>query len=119
MINSTEHEPAEVFHLSEFLCEEILARGWTTEDVAVRMNTSRDSVRDLLMIDLLICVHDDKLLLDDETCDGLGRAFGVSSQFFRNLDETWRKFPDRRSPFTPPETVFGPTSRAFFPEAQA
>lgn len=104
--------PVQVFHFSEFICEELSERGWTTEDIAKRMNTSREFWRDLLIVDLLLCVHDDKLILDDETCGGLARAFGVSPQFFRNLDETWRDFPDRRSPFTPPEEVFGPVSRA-------
>ena len=100
-------KPAQVFHIAEFLCEEIFARGWTTVDVAARMNTARGPARDLFIIDLLLSVHDDGLLLDDETCDGLGRAFGVSSAFLRNLDTLWREWPDRRSAFTPPESVFG------------
>ena len=98
--------PAQVSHIAEFLCEEILARGWTTADVAQRMKTSRSAAIDMLIIDMLICVHEDGLLMDDETCDGLGRAFGVSSAYWRNLDNGWRKWPDRRSPFTPPDSVF-------------
>ena len=101
-----DRNPAQVFHMAEFLCEEILARGWTTADVAKRMKTSRSPEVDTLIIDMLICVHKDGLLMDDETCDGLGRAFDVSPEYFRNLDNEWRKWPDRRSPFTPPDSVF-------------
>ena len=99
--------PAQVFHIAEYLCEEILARGWTTADVGRRMKTSRSAEVDILIVDMLLCVHEDGLLLDDETCDGLGRAFGVNPTFFRNLDTIWRKWPDRRASFTPPESVFG------------
>lgn len=103
--------PAEVFHPAEFICEELLERGWTTEDVAIRMNTGRGVWVDLMTVDLFLCVHSEKLLLDDETAKGLARAFGTNEQFFRNLDNAWREFPDKLSPFTPPEAVFGETSR--------
>jgi plasmid maintenance system antidote protein VapI len=106
------NEPAEVFHPAEFICEELLARGWTTEDVAVRMDGN--VIRNLIALDLYLCVHRDNLLLDDVTCGGLAKAFGVSSQFFKSLDTSWRSYPDRRVPFTPPEGVFGETSRNAF-----
>lgn len=104
--------PAEVFHPSEYICDELEARGWTTLDVAKRMKTSRAWAHDLFCIDLYLCVHDDNLFLDDETCEGLARAFDVSPQLFRNLDTSWRKWPDRRSPFTPPESIFSDVSRS-------
>ena len=101
-------EPAQVFHIAEFLCAEMVARNWITADVAKRMSTGRGLMHDRLTLELLLSVHDDGLLMDDETCDGLGRAFGVSPTFFRNLDTIWRKWPDRRASFTPPESIFGP-----------
>lgn len=109
------HVPAEVFCLAESLSDEIIARGWTTEDVAVRMCTSRGPAMDLLIIDMLMCVQDDGLLIDEETFDGLARAFDVDPQFFRNLHAIWTQWPDRRSPFEPPESIFGPTSRQAIP----
>jgi hypothetical protein len=104
--------PAEVFCLAELLSDEMIARGWTTEDVAVRMSATVDDLaKNLLALDLLMCVHDDKLLVGDRMFDGLTQVFGVDPLFFRNIDAVWREHPDRRSPFTPPEVIFGPTSR--------
>lgn len=75
-----------------------------------------DPCRDLLAVDLYLCVHSDGLLLDDATAEGLSRAFGVSAEFFRNLDTSWRNNPGRRSPFTPPESVFGEISHSLIIE---
>lgn len=105
-------EPAQVYCLGEHLSDELMARGWTTEDVAARMGGSHKQIAtNLLMIDLLICIQDDNLIIDDGLFDDLSDVFGVSSSYFRNLDAAWRRFPDRRSQFTPPEDIFGPLSR--------
>lgn len=111
----TEHIPAEVFCLAESLADEIIERGWTTEDVAIRMNTSRGPAMDLFIVDLLMCVQDDGLLIDEETFDGLARAFDVDPQYFRNLHAVWQRWPDRRNSFEPPGSIFGPTSRQAIP----
>lgn len=113
---SEERIPAEVFPLAEFLAEEILARGWTTTDVAVRMGgTADDMARNLLIVDLVMCVQKDGLLMSDKIFAGLALAFDVDEQYLRNLDETWRRHPERRSRFTPPDSIFGPISRAAMP----
>ena len=103
--------PAEVVCLAEFLCEEMQERGWQTEDVAVRMGTPSGPALDLFGLDLIMVVQDGGLIIDDEFFAGLGRAFDVSPEFFRNLHEAWKRHPDRRSPFACPEEIFGPTSR--------
>lgn len=110
----SEREPAEVFPLAEFLADEMTARGWQTEDVAVRMGGDRHVWRNLMCLNLVMCVHNDGLLIDDETFAGLAHAFDVSEEYFRNLDKMWREWPDRRSPFVPPESIFGPISRNAF-----
>ena len=105
-------DPVEVFCLAEFLCDEMMARGWTTTDVAIRMGGDPDQVvKDLLVVDLLMCVHRDSLLPGDRLFDGLAKAFDVDSSYFRNLDAIWRSHPDKRVPFEPPESIFGPISR--------
>lgn len=108
-----ERIPAEVFCLAELLCDEMLARGWTTEDVAMRMSGTVDEfAKNLLAIDLLMCVQKGKLLVGDRMFDALASVFGVDPMFFRNLDAAWRNAPaDRRQPFKPPEAIFGPISR--------
>jgi hypothetical protein len=106
-----EREPAEVFCLAEFLYDEMEARGWQTDDVAARMGGA-DPWRDLMVLNLIMCVHKDALIVDDATFRGLARAFDVSEDMLRNLDAVWRRWPERRSAFTPPESIFGEVSRA-------
>ena len=104
--------PAEVFCLAELLSDEIIARGWTTDDVAARMGGSvEDCARNLLAINLIMCVHDDKLLIGDRLFADLTEVFGVDPMFFRNIDAAWRENPKQRRPFTAPEEIFGPASR--------
>lgn len=109
-------QPAQTFCLAECLSDEIVARGWKSETAAVRMKTSRGAAMDLFILDLLLCVqgteHGQDLIIDEETFDGLGRAFDVEVQFFKNIDAAWRRSPlERRCPFEPPDEIFGPTSR--------
>jgi len=106
-------EPAEVFPLAEYLCDEIQARGWTTIDVALRMGgaTEHEIAKDLLAVDVLLCVQNDKLEVGDRLFTALAKVFDVSEEFLRNLDAMWRRWPAKRAEFTPPESIFGPISR--------
>lgn len=105
------NDVAEVFSLSEYISDELIARGWKTEDAAVRMKTDRGAALDLFVLDVIMCVPDEKLIIDDDVFEGLGRAFDVSADFFRNLHRVWTENPDKRSPFDVPDHIFGPTSR--------
>lgn len=87
-----ERVPVEVFPPGESIEEEMTARGWTPEDIARRMGGARDYAVNLLTVQMLIAVHDTNLILDEETARGLGVAFGVSPQYFLNLDATWRRY---------------------------
>ena len=49
-------EPAEVFSLAECLAEEMQARGWRTDDVALRMETSRGPVMDTFIVDAVLAI---------------------------------------------------------------
>ena len=104
---------AEVFPLAEYIAEELQARGWQTEDAAVRMMTGSGLARDLMVLDLIMCVShgDDRMVITSDVFDGLARAFGVSAEMLRNLHSTWLRHPDKRSAFVPPDAIFGPTSR--------
>lgn len=105
------NDAAEVFCLAEYLADEMQARGWKTEDVAVRMRTASGSALDLFMLDIIMCVPDEKLIIPEDVFDGLARAFDVNAEFLRNLHRTWLAHPDKRSPFEVPDDLFGPTSR--------
>ena len=102
--------PAEVFCLAEYLCEEMQARGWNTEDVAVRMGTPGGVAMGTFRMDIIMAVQDDGLIIEDEIFDGLARAFSVSPEFFRNLHDQWKRYPDRRSAFECPEEIFSRTA---------
>ncbi len=84
-----DRQPAEVFPPGEFIQEELDARGWTTADLAARMGG--DAGINKLTVDLLILVPSKNMLLGEETAHGLAKAFGVSSQFFLNIDAAWQK----------------------------
>ena len=101
-----EYEPAEVFPLAQYLCEEMEARGWTTADVAARMDG--DDAENQMLVDLILVVHKDGLTIDGKTFDALAKAFGVSALVFKRLDAGWRRWPDRRSSFTAPDSLFEP-----------
>lgn len=109
----SERAPAEVYALADHLCDEMVVRDWTTTDVALRMggNSARDFAIDLLSLDLLMCVQEDGCLVGDELFDKLAVVFEVSPDYFRNLDDAWRKWPDKRVAFEPPQSIFGPASR--------
>lgn len=103
-------EPAEVFPLASYLWEEMQARGWTTDDVAKRMGDADEKglTVNLGTLAILMSVQKDNCLLDDLTVSKLAHAFDVSAELFRNLDTTWRKWPDRRAPFECPDDAYGP-----------
>lgn len=103
-----ERIPAEVFCLGEHLYDEMIERGWRTAHVAAQMGDAREPVVNLFIIDTILAVQDDSVLIDDATFDALARIFGVSNDYFRNLHATWLKWPDRRSPFEAPDSIFGP-----------
>lgn len=107
-----ERIPAEVFCLAELLCDEMTERGWQTEHVASLMSRNVDDfARNLLTVDLLMCVQRDNLLVGDRMFDALADVFEVDRMFFRNIDAAWRMHPDSRRAFIPPESIFGPISR--------
>jgi hypothetical protein len=107
----TDRAPAEVWPLACHLAEEMQARGWMAEDVAIRLKTGDGFVRDLMALNLLLCVHRDKLLVGDKLFSGLARAFDVDEQYFRKLDSVWRENPSKRTPWECPEELFGAASR--------
>lgn len=106
-MSEEERAPAVVYPLAEFIADEMLARGWTTRDVAVRMGwkTKEEFGIDCLALDFLLAVQDDGLVIGDEQFRKLSRAFDVSEEFFRNLHADWQKWPERRGIFVCPEEI--------------
>jgi hypothetical protein len=116
-----ERRPASVWPLASFVCEEMQARGWNTDDVAMRMGSATDEEfgTDLLAFGFLMSVQDDGLLIGDEMFRKLSLAFGASEDYFRNLDSAWRNAPpDRREPFDCPDEIYGPLLKASGPPTE-
>jgi hypothetical protein len=61
----------------------------------------------LLCLEMIIAVNDDDtLVIDDGTFAGLSAVIGVSEEMLRSIHATWKRWPDRRSPFKAPDDVF-------------
>lgn len=91
-----------VRHPAEFICDELVHRGWTTTRlVGVAGGTSMD----VLALDLYICVPDVDCRVGD-LAEVLGRGFDVSPDLFRNLERAWLESSNRVQDFEPPEQVF-------------
>lgn len=78
-------------HPSLFIIEEMEARGWSRDRLASEMagndaGQEYDICRLALDLYLDIGPSEQNLRLDPET---LGRGFGVSAEFFRNLENAW------------------------------
>lgn len=104
---SEPHAPAEVFPLAEFLADEMLARGWQTQDVVARFSTKGKFARDLISLNLLMCVQNDGLLVGNRLFAGLSTAFEVSEEYLRAVDRIWRENPTNRTTWECPENLLG------------
>jgi HTH-type transcriptional regulator/antitoxin HigA len=78
MIN---REPVEVFSPGEFIKEELEARDWTQNDLAVILGRQLRTVSDIVT---------GKRGITPETAKGLGQAFGTSAQLWMNLESAYR-----------------------------
>ena len=80
-------------HPSVFIQEEADARKWSRETLAVAMaaTTAGDAGEYLLMLDLYAEVgpNDARLRMGDHMADGLAGAFGVSRDFWLNIERSW------------------------------
>ena len=76
-------------HVGEYIKEELSARDWPIEELAIRMGGGYG--KNLLCVKLIIAVQNKNLRLDNETVNGLSRAFGVSPEIFTNLETAWLK----------------------------
>ncbi len=90
---------AEAYHMWDFVEEEMAARGWGKDALALRM--SGDFGVNRLMLDLLETARDDKMtnvIIEGATADKLGEAFGVSPRLFVKLDAQWKALMSREEP---------------------
>lgn len=82
--------PAEIFHPSEFIKDEMRDRGWTKEYLASLM--SGDYLVNYAALDLYFNAHDSDLRMGQDLIDDFEKIFGVSKEYFQNLEEMWIKY---------------------------
>ena len=86
----TETVAANGLHVSDFIQEELDARGWSRADLANAMGMEC-CVRNMLVLDVLFEVGPThpNCRLGRETAERIGGAFGVSADFLLNLERAW------------------------------
>lgn len=72
----------ELYHISEYIKDELYARSWTIKELARRMDGN--FAENESIIKLLIAVHDKNLYLDIRTAVQLAKAFDVDPIFLIN-----------------------------------
>jgi addiction module HigA family antidote len=79
---SPDRVPAEVFAPGEFISEEIEARGWTQNDLAIRMGCRLRLVKGII-------VGKKRITLD--MARRLAKAFGTDVLYWLSLDSAYRR----------------------------
>ena len=79
----------EKFHPSEYIRDEMDARGWSQTELARRMGG--DLTMNLVALELYLGIGPDNpgIRLGLDTAAQLGLAFGVSAEYFLNLEQAW------------------------------
>jgi plasmid maintenance system antidote protein VapI len=85
----TDRKPAEVVHPSVIIKDELHARGWSLDELAVLMGDDPRINRLALDLYLEEGPRERNLRIGDFSSKQLGRAFGVSPDFFFNLEKAW------------------------------
>ncbi len=86
-------ETMPVPHPSEFIAEELIARGWSADDLARRMSDGTERSFTICRISLdfydEIGPDDTRMRIGAKTAGLLAKAFDMSAEFFINLENAW------------------------------
>ena len=101
--NPTTRLPAEVFHPSVFLIEEMEERGWDRDRLATEMMGLSDKLdwgvtRVSLDFYFEVGPGEPGLRIVDVTAEAFARAFGTSKEFWINLEAAWLRGPAKGQP---------------------
>lgn len=109
-------QPADTFHPAEYIRDELVERGWTTDELV--LIHAGGEWRDLMALNLYMCVQSPRLSMGDLP-NILALGFGTSEEMWANLDAAWRKAPDRSEKVEMPDSIFGEVSRGSIVETPA
>lgn len=93
MPKPTKIPPQFIEPVGVFVQEEMDARGWSQEKMAVKMGatTEDEAMENYAILDFLLCDPPiDGLLLGEDAARKLETAFGASAQFWLKLDASYR-----------------------------
>lgn len=89
------HAPSgELSPIARLIRDELIERGWTVADLAVRMGgaTIKEIELDRLSIEFLLAGDDEpRMLIGEDGARKLGLAFGTSTELWLNLERRWRE----------------------------
>lgn len=84
---------AHVPHPTEFIEDELLARGWTADELAARMCEGKQENWGIhrLALDFYFEIgpDDTNMRLGEASTKAIASAFGVNPDFFTNLENAW------------------------------
>lgn len=81
-------EPAQAFHVSDFIDDELRARGWSETDLVSRMGYDPEiAFYELVAIRL----QSRNVFLELDTAEGLANAFGTSPDLWMRIDAAWQQ----------------------------
>lgn len=91
--------PAQVFHPTQYIADEAIARGWTIWDFVERIGTL-NAPRDVLAWELYAaCGPTDPLChMDEHWAQDLSCVFGSSEEVWKNLASACKAYSDRVAP---------------------
>ena len=89
---------AECFPVSEYVADEMMARGWDWDELAGRMGD--DVAKNRCVLDLLRASS--TVPIGGNVAQGLACAFGTSASLWLRIDESWRNWKA-----SPPTTTKG------------
>lgn len=85
---------AEAFHPSEYIADELKARGWSVRDLAEAM--PGDTEENHCAMTLYLAVGPDNPGLRIGDANDLAAAFGTSADLWLNLERTWLEWKGKR-----------------------
>lgn len=86
---SNDFVPAQAIPTWEYIEDELNARGWTREELAIRMGG--DSRVNLCTMEFLEHLDDPRVKLGRRFAEGLSRAFGTGAEVWMNIDASYRR----------------------------
>ena len=81
------------FHPSEFIQDELDARGWDRDELAIRMGGNFAETRAGLEFYMEIGATTPQMFMGEDTARQLANAFGTSYRLWLNLERAWRSAP--------------------------